>query len=116
MDIKYPIKNKYMKCVSQINGFSGLRPRVQSSRRVWGRDIITPPKIRLFPLREKIADNLTSPREMAGEGHVPPVKPGFPRGEPSSPRYRMMSPRDKFTSLKDMVGNKPFFQGRELQR
>ena len=21
----------------------------------------------------------------------------------------MMSPRDKFTSLKDMVGNKPFF-------
>ena len=34
MDIKYPIENKYMKCVLQINGFSGLRPRVRSSRRV----------------------------------------------------------------------------------
>ena len=34
MDIKYPIENKYMKCVLQINGFSGLRPRVWSSRQV----------------------------------------------------------------------------------
>ena len=34
MDIKYPIENEYMKCVLQINGFSGLRPRVRSSRRV----------------------------------------------------------------------------------
>ena len=34
MDIKYPIKNKYMKCVLQINGFSGPRPQVRSSRRV----------------------------------------------------------------------------------
>ena len=34
MDIKYRIKNEYMKCVLQINGFSGLRPRVRSSRRV----------------------------------------------------------------------------------
>ena len=25
MDIKYPIENKYMKCVLQINGFSGPR-------------------------------------------------------------------------------------------
>ena len=43
MDIKYPIENKYMKCVLQINGFSGSRPLVRSSRRVrsgWvrGRD------------------------------------------------------------------------------
>ena len=38
MDIKYLIKNKYMKCVLQINGFSGPRPRVRSSRRVWGHD------------------------------------------------------------------------------
>ena len=36
MDIKYPIENKYMKCVLQINGFSGSRPRVQSNRRVRG--------------------------------------------------------------------------------
>ena len=27
MDIKYPVKNKYMKCVFQINGFSGSRRR-----------------------------------------------------------------------------------------
>ena len=34
MDIKYPIENEYMKCVLQINGFTGLGPRVQSSHRV----------------------------------------------------------------------------------
>ena len=34
MDIKYLIENEYMKCVLQINGFSGPRPRVQSNRRV----------------------------------------------------------------------------------
>ena len=34
MDIKYPIENKYMKCVLQINGFSVPHPRVWSSRRV----------------------------------------------------------------------------------
>ena len=30
MDIKHPIENKYMKCVLQINGYSGPRPRVGS--------------------------------------------------------------------------------------
>ena len=34
MDIKYPIENEYMKCVLQINGFSGLHPRVRSNRQV----------------------------------------------------------------------------------
>ena len=34
MDIKYPIENGYMKCVLQINGFSGPCPRVRSSHRV----------------------------------------------------------------------------------
>ena len=34
MDIKYAIKIEYMKCVLQINGFSGPRPRVRSNRRV----------------------------------------------------------------------------------
>ena len=33
----------------------------------------------------------------------------FPGDGLSSPRYKMISPRDKFTSSKDMVGNKPFF-------
>ena len=32
MDIKYPIENKYMKCVLQINGFSGPHPQVWSNR------------------------------------------------------------------------------------
>ena len=48
------------------------------------------------------------------EGHVPLVIPVFIEGGPSSPRYKMMSLREKFTSLKDMVGNKPVFQGRGL--
>ena len=41
MDIKYPIENEYMKCVLQINGFNGPRPRVrvQPLGRVRGRDI-----------------------------------------------------------------------------
>ena len=34
MDIKYPIKNKHIKCVLQIDEFSGPRPWVRSSRRV----------------------------------------------------------------------------------
>ena len=34
MDINYPIENEYMKCVLQINGFSGPRPRVRSNRQV----------------------------------------------------------------------------------
>ena len=53
MDIKYPIENKYMKFVLQMNGFSGLRPRVRSSRRVgvWGRDkfiLVSEPRFRRF--------------------------------------------------------------------
>ena len=34
MDIKYHIENEYMKCVLQINGFSGSRRRVWSSHHV----------------------------------------------------------------------------------
>ena len=36
MDIRYPIENEYMKCVLQINGFSGPHPLVRSSCRVGG--------------------------------------------------------------------------------
>ena len=43
------------------------------------------------------------------EGHVRPVRPVFLGGGPSSPRYKIMSPMDKFTSPKDMVGNKLVF-------
>ena len=42
MDIKYPLKNEYMKCVLQINGFSGPRPRVWSSRRVGSGGMTNP--------------------------------------------------------------------------
>ena len=31
MDIKYLIENEYMKCVLQINGFSGPCPQVRSA-------------------------------------------------------------------------------------
>ena len=34
MDIKYPIEIEYMKCVLQVNGFSGPCPHVRSSRQV----------------------------------------------------------------------------------
>ena len=51
-------------------------------------------------------------REKAGEGHVLSVMPIFSGGGPNSTRYRMMSPKEKFTSPKDMVGNKHVFQGR----
>ena len=80
----------------------------------------TPPKGRFFPLREKIADNFTSLREKAREGHVPPVMHVLLGGGPNSPRYKMMSPRDKFPSPRDTMRNKPvfffFFQGRGFQR
>ena len=34
MNIKYLIENEYMKCVLQINGFSGPCPWVRSNRRI----------------------------------------------------------------------------------
>ena len=68
-----------------------------------------PLKGRFFPPRDKIAENFNYSREKAGEGHVPPVITIFPRGGLSSPRYKLMSPMNKFTSLKDMVGNEPIF-------
>ena len=54
-------------------------------------------------------DKFISPREKAGKGRVSPIRPIFPKGGPSSPSYKVMSPRYKFTSSKDMVGNKIFF-------
>ena len=45
------------------------------------------------PPNDKVVGKVTSSRELAGEGHVPSVKPVFPGSGPSSPRYRMMSPR-----------------------
>ena len=42
-----------------------------SKRKFMIEDRITPPKGRFFPPREKIADNFTSSRGKAGEGHVP---------------------------------------------
>ena len=80
------------------------------------KDRITPPKGIFFPLKENIANNFTSSRKKAGERHVPLVIPIFPGGGPISPRYKMMSPLEKFTSPKDMVGNKPVFsKGRVVE-
>ena len=92
-----------------LRGGFGDRVVPPSKRRFLPYDRITSPKGRFFPPSEKTADNFTSPRELAREGHVPPIKPVFSGGGPSSPRYKMMSLREKFISPKDMVGNKPVF-------
>ena len=86
-----------------------------SKKRFLPKNRITCPNGRFFSLREKIADNFTSPRELAGKGHVPLVKHVFPGGGPSSPRYRMMSPKDKFNSLLQKIWwETNMFQGRGL--
>ena len=58
----------------------GFRDKVVplSKRRFLLEDRITPLKGRFFPPGEKIVDNFTSPRDLAGEGHVPLVKLVFP--------------------------------------
>ena len=94
-------------------GGYGDRVVPKRKRRFQPEDKFTPPKGRFFSLREKIADNFTSPREKIWERHIPLIRPIFPRDGPSSLRYRMMSHKDKFTSPKDMVENKlVFFQGK----
>ena len=50
------------------------------------KDNFTSPRGRLFSLREKIANNFTSPRILVEERNVSPTIPVFPRGRPSSPR------------------------------
>ena len=50
------------------------------------RDNFTSPRGRFFSSREKIADNFTSSRNLAGERHVSPTKIVFLRVGPNSPR------------------------------
>ena len=50
------------------------------------RDNFTSPRGRFFSLRDKIADNFTSPSNLARERHVSLTIPVFPRGRPSSPK------------------------------
>ena len=50
------------------------------------RDNFTSPRGRFFSSKEKIADNFTSPRNLAGERHVSQARLVFLRGRPSSPR------------------------------
>ena len=54
------------------------------------RDNFTSPRGRFFSSKEKIADNFTSPRILAGERHISPTKPIFLRGRPSSPRKEVV--------------------------
>ena len=75
-----------------------------SKRRFLQEDRITPPKGKIFSLREKIADNFTSLRKKAREGHVSQVRPIFPKGGPSFLRYKMMFTRDKFISPREKGG------------
>ena len=48
------------------------------------KDNFTSPRGRFFSSGEKIVDNFTSPRNLAGERHVFHAKLVFPRGRPSS--------------------------------
>ena len=115
-EVTFP-KKKASKPVFPRERIGGIFPRGGSRDRLISlskirfllEDIITPPKGRFSPLREKIAYNFTSPREKAGEGHVLPIRLVFPGRGPSPPRYKMMSPKDKFTSPKYLVENKPVF-------
>ena len=63
------------------------RKRVFSS---WGK---------FTPLNGKILGKVNSPRKKAGERHVYPLKPMFPKGRLISLRYRMKFTKDNFTSL-----------------
>ena len=49
----------------------------------------TSPRGRFFSSKKKIADNFTSPRNLAGERYVSPTIPVFLRGRPSSPREEL---------------------------
>ena len=50
------------------------------------RDNFTSLRGTLLSSKEKIVDNFTSPRNLAGERHVSPARPDFLRGRPSFPR------------------------------
>ena len=52
------------------------------------------------PLNGKIAGKVNSSRKKAGEKHVYPLKPMFPKGGPISPRYKMKFTRYNITSLR----------------
>ena len=54
------------------------------------RDNFTSPRGRFFSSKENIADNFTSPRNLAGERHVSPTRPVFLRGRPNSPREEVV--------------------------
>ena len=53
-------------------------------------DNFTSPRGRFFSSKEKIADNFTSSRNLAGERQVSPSKPIFLRGKPSFPREEIV--------------------------
>ena len=50
------------------------------------RDNLTSLRGRFFSSKERIADNFTPPRDLAGERLVSPTRPIFLRGRLSSPR------------------------------
>ena len=54
------------------------------------KDNFTSPRSRFFSSREKIAENFTSPRNLAGERHVSLAIPIFLRGRPSSLREEVV--------------------------
>ena len=58
------------------------------------------PRVKFTILNGKIAGKVNSPRKKAGERHVLPLRPMFPKGGLISPRYIMKFTRDNFTCLR----------------
>ena len=61
------------------------------------------PRGKFTPLNSKIPRKVNSLRKKAGERHVYPLMPMFPKSGPISPRYRMKFTRDNFTSPRGRV-------------
>ena len=72
----YPLRPMFPK-----GGLVSPRYRMKSTRYNF-----TSQRGRFFSSKEKIVDNFTYPRNLAGERHVSPTRPVFLRGKPSSPR------------------------------
>ena len=64
------------------------------------KNIAFSPRGKFAPLNDKIVGKVNSPRNLAGERHVYPLRHMLPKGGPLSPRYKMKLTGDNFTSLR----------------
>ena len=63
------------------------------------KENFTSPRGRFFSSKKKIADNFTSPRNLAGERHVSPTKPVFLRSRPNSRREEVAEKEKPMRSI-----------------